>query len=375
MMVRFWYPAMAGSAQPTRPYRTAEDAALMGRDFARTLRLNPVLFGHLSLIETHAHIDADPASDMQRLPLLVFSHGYLGAADTNTALAEALASRGFIVASITHPYESSGIRYANGEMIRLHPDVMQRFLKPTPDPAIRILIASRDVGERLKATQEIGSRSERLNFSAPIWRDDMVAVANAIEKGAFGHGVAGKVAARADLSRLVYAGMSFGGPAAAAACQIDTRCKASANLDGREVAGDFVDVEARAPLLMLYQSANVTIPGYRYNDFHYEHLATMGQRADVQRYIVAGTGHWDFTDYTLYARQPVADRMLYPGLLGTLHGSHVLRLLDETVYGFFAEQLKLPSAAPFATVTARFPELQRQELTYVRDWAATRTPQ
>lgn len=60
--------------------------------------------------------------DLDGHPLLVFSHGSFGTAESNESLYRELASNGFIVASLSHPYHSFSSRLSDGRIIKMDKD-------------------------------------------------------------------------------------------------------------------------------------------------------------------------------------------------------------------------------------------------------------
>ena len=108
-----WYPAVA-SVAPTAPYlRDGMEEVL---SFARLAKLGNAFDG-LAAVKTHAVLDAVPAATPARFPVIVFSHGYTGLPSSHTGLFEDLASHGWAVLSIVHPYEATGSMLADGTVI------------------------------------------------------------------------------------------------------------------------------------------------------------------------------------------------------------------------------------------------------------------
>jgi hypothetical protein len=104
-MVRFWYPtAHTGSCIPAeyiapkvRAY-LSESLGIPAFDIrTNSCREAPVLAGH--------H------------PVIIASHGYTGMYTDYTFLFEDLASRGYVVASIAHAYESTAVELPDGKLV------------------------------------------------------------------------------------------------------------------------------------------------------------------------------------------------------------------------------------------------------------------
>lgn len=369
LMVRVWYPADRVDGHTLRPYRTRREADVISRNMAGTLRMPPYFFRHLRGVRTHAYLDAEISGRQSKYPAVVFSHGYLGTVEMHSALMESLASHGYIMLSVAHPHESAAVFYPNGEVVGLHPRVIAQMSTRSIDADARTIIASEDIGARFASTQRLYAKDTPLGRSSPVWRDDMISVVNAVAARAVDP-TARSIIERIDLQRLAYAGMSFGGAAAANACHVDMRCRAAVNLDGRENTLDLFDRQIRTPLLMLSQGAQELVAGLRYNDFHYERAAQAGQRSDVLRYIVGGSGHWDFSDHTLLARWPARELVLFPSVMGEGSGASMAMLIDDAVRGFLDQYVAGVQGHPMSAVLKAHPELEAQDLSRIRNWAA-----
>ncbi len=333
IMVRVWYPAVPAAGAAPRPYRSPVEALIMGRNLAESLGLPDPTFEQIGAGPTHAVSNAPVERAGGSYPVVIFSHGYLGTVDTNTALMEELASHGVVVFSITHPFESAAVVYPQGDAVVLDASVKAYMGGRTLDPDTDIILHSKVMGDRFEATRRLYSQSTRLSQSAPIWRSDFISVLDAIEAGLVDREVR-PIAALADLHRLIFAGMSFGGPAAVGACQADRRCLGAINLDGREVSLDLFDRPVRAPTLMVYSGNTFNLSGLGYNDFFYEPARQIGSRPEVRRMVVPDAGHWDFTDYTLLPKGDPSMPLLPASLRGPIEGRRMIRLVNDLFLDF-----------------------------------------
>src|SRR5580700_6256607 len=101
LMVSLWYPAMPSEGRRAR-YMTPAESELQ----LTSRGITGVPPEALSTVRTNAVSDAPPAGDQRALPLVVLSPGFTNARSALTALAEDLASHGYVVAGIDHTYES-----------------------------------------------------------------------------------------------------------------------------------------------------------------------------------------------------------------------------------------------------------------------------
>jgi dienelactone hydrolase len=104
LAVRFWYPAQGGYHCIPAPYTEAD----VWRHLSQLLRLP------LPVVRTNSCLDAPIQQGVH--PVVVFTHGYTGTLTDYTYLCEDLASRGYVVASIGHTFESTAVSFRNGRL-------------------------------------------------------------------------------------------------------------------------------------------------------------------------------------------------------------------------------------------------------------------
>ncbi|MEQ0565294.1 esterase [Amycolatopsis sp. NEAU-NG30] len=106
LMVSLFYPAASPKGPKTQYVTPEESAALLDRS---GLDVPP---DTLTTMVTNSVADARPAG--RGLPLIVLSPGYTKPRATLSALAEELASHGYVVAVIGHTYENTGQSFPDG---------------------------------------------------------------------------------------------------------------------------------------------------------------------------------------------------------------------------------------------------------------------
>lgn len=278
--IQIWYPTTT-SEGVVAPYWDAADAR--SEALAGSLGLPGFVFSHLDRIQTHSIIDAPLAPTPDRLPVLLFSHGYGGLPDQSTFLMEDLASHGYVVVSVGHPFESLPIRT---------PDGITDFRSQTPDPTPEQVQRSLDLLARLEASASEGRKdhAELLTEVAALpglERSFRTWVADGLHALAWLDRVdqeGGPFAGRLDVGRIGFFGHSFGGAVAGELCHRSGRCAAGMNLDGAQmgsVAGDGVG----APFLFVY-----SVPTRWVN-----HAVAARSPAAAQA-TLEGSAHFDFTD-------------------------------------------------------------------------------
>lgn len=220
------------------------------------LGLPSFLFEHLALVRTHAYVDAPPAVAESPFPILVFSHGYnQGFPGQNTAQMQELASHGYAVFSIAHPYESIVVLFPDGRIVpvsRSRMDSLGRAMGAS-GRALGGFAASMDPAKRARLFRRAIAGPALLHESLRVWTADTRFVLDDLTRvAASGAPARGTVSfsGKLDLSRVGAFGMSFGGTTAGQVCVVEPRCKAGVNLDGTQY-GDAIDVPLRVPFMFM----------------------------------------------------------------------------------------------------------------------------
>lgn len=105
LMVRFWYPAAHTGSCATAEYISPKVRAYLS-DYLGIPELE---------VRTNSCLQAPVLPG--RHPVIIASHGYTGMYTDYTFLFEDLASRGYVVASIAHAYESTAVELPDGKLL------------------------------------------------------------------------------------------------------------------------------------------------------------------------------------------------------------------------------------------------------------------
>ncbi|MET7366271.1 alpha/beta hydrolase [Streptomyces sp. NPDC005566] len=259
LMVSVHYPARPGGGNGTAPYMSTEEARLFLAQRELDGIVPPTV---VSSTSTHARTDARAARG--RFPLVLLSPGFGTPRATLTSLAEDLASRGYVVASVDHAYESTGTAFPGGRMLTCAAcDVVEA----APDEA-----AERDVLKTVSTgrADDLTFVLDRLTGPRPAWDKSRMI----------------------DRRRVAAAGHSIGGSAAASTMLGDSRVDAGINMDGtffepipRSGIGD-------RPFLMLGTDAGHRPGGEDCSwDEGWQHLDGWKRWLTVK-----DSGHFTFTD-------------------------------------------------------------------------------
>jgi dienelactone hydrolase len=321
LMVSLWYPAVPSDGRRAR-YMTPAESGLQ----LTSRGITGIPQDTLSTVETNAVSDARPAGRQRVLPLVVLSPGFTNSRSTLTALAEDLASHGYVVAGIDHTYESHATAFPDGR-------VTTCLARAAP---------RRDRKEEVAAGRaaDVCFVLDELTGAHPAWPG------------------AGLI----DPSAMGIAGHSAGGAAAIAAMLADPRIRAGIDMDGSTAAQIPGEGLAR-PFLFLGKQSGYTpgngaavTPGTR--DWKRLRGAVITWERDWKLLtgwkrwlVVAGAVHASFTDLALLADQTGIDTG------AGLSGSRSLDITRAYVRAFFDQHLRGRPQALLDQPSPRYPEV------------------
>lgn len=115
LMATLWYPAEGGGGERARYTSDAVEGILDGELEQLGLSRDAVDFAGSRIDAT---VGADVASGAGRLPVLLYSHGFNESRYQAAAQLAELASRGYAVVAMDHPYETSAVEFPDGRVVR-----------------------------------------------------------------------------------------------------------------------------------------------------------------------------------------------------------------------------------------------------------------
>lgn len=361
--VQVWYPVASDADLDNHAKQT-----LFHELYAGKFDLVSFLFGYMKNIETNSYIDA-PIAQTSTFPLVIFNHGLYVMADQSIQLMEHLASNGYIVASISRPFEGLKVTLSDrgtrtfstlypedvgfssediddggiGDKVgtitgKAHSDLMEvlyalfdaYFEAQTPAERTRIVeealtLDSLQVLQPLLSadhlTDFIKWRSLVRNRSTSYWVEDIQFVVDEISN--IETNVVNFSDALAE-SPLGVIGFSYGGGATGEFCKIDARCKAGINLDGTQFGPNW-NKPTLAPFLLINSDTNL-----RGNDYAY--YPAPSKFHDIH---IPNTQHPDYVDALTVS--PIL-RLL--GLSGELDYQALADMVHDLSLAFLDEYLK-----------------------------------
>lgn len=298
VLVQIWYPAVPntgtlGSYVP--------DLAALTSSLVDSGEFGVAEAWGLKWVRHHSFDDAEVAPSAEPYPIVVISPGNATNVASYASIAEELASRGYVVVGVDHPYQVAAVQL--------------------PDGSVASYDASWDspgVGVEKKIEERVADVSfvlERLAIEASV------------------------VQGRLDFERVAVIGHSNGGLTAMEACRSSTAIVACVNLDGQAAGGPFsTDVTSAAPdqpFLFLTKETSI------HPEIH-RRFEAAGEGA--YRVVVPDAAHSDFADGSLF------EPSLNPGVRTE---DRVVEVIRGFLAAFLDKELKGASADVLSTVPAR----------------------
>jgi len=315
MLLHVWYPA-ASDAGAAAPYVEG-----IGDDDAFRATYKFVGLERLRAVQTHATAGAPLSSARKRYPVILFSHGLGMVSFLYSALLENLASQGYVVIGVEHPYFASNFQFPDGHVVKR---------------------ASRRQFLGADATPEQQAAMTRIREEeAIVQAHDLVFVLDRL---------ATVFPGRLDRSSIGVFGHSRGGFAAPHACRLDARFKACLNLDGYRLTEEVMKNGIRQPYMHIEEV-----------DAEWTDAELAEQRATFARMgggayhvVVAGAKHMSFSDAPLLAPES------YPNI--TIDARRALEITNTYVLAFFDRFLR-GQKSPLLDGRRAFPEATFERVT------------
>lgn len=326
--VAIYYPASPAEDAVPAPYSTeAENAA-----YNTSLMMPPIIF---ESIEGHLYVDAPLLPREGGYPVLLFSPGFGSPIRFYSALLTEVASRGFIVVAVDHPYSQTVSVFPDGSVVNVNAAGSDMSSTELRDALLNIWV--QDTQSTLDYLAELNDTDEVL---AGAFNLEYV--------GAFGH--------------------SFGGATAANASLVDERVLAAINLDGSVFgpAGQGVT----KPLMIIiselveYTDEQLAAVGMTRESFEVsfgEHMDTitgaLSQSAAPYYLAITGTVHSTYSSDIALMRALLPD-VFTPELVGTIDGARANQIISDYTVAFFETHLLDQPSALLAGESPDYPEVE-----------------
>ncbi|MDZ4860113.1 MAG: hypothetical protein SGI88_14135 [Candidatus Hydrogenedentes bacterium] len=342
LMITVHYPADDASQARRAPYADTT----LARGIAEEVDTPSFALG---LMKSHA-LEKPPCQTRDGgFPVVIFSPGLGVPPLLYTATLEDLASHGFVVVSVSHPYSIAVTAFPDGRVVAVNEAGLQGELHHKTSGSPESAGPPEGVGAVWVAdVRFVLDELARLN------RDDKL------------------LAGRLKLSRFGIFGHSFGGATAARAVQIDERFRAGINIDGTDfdaTASSGIDLpmmwlEAEIRKIddaALAQASKTRAWAEEAWRIHDKRAADLQQSTPYgSRRLVRGAAHMTFASDVALAGSTWPWSWFASGVdLGTIPGRRAVSLVNACVVGFFQKHLEGQSQR-LDGLAHEFPELALQ---------------
>jgi predicted dienelactone hydrolase len=324
-MIQVWYPAEISPKDVRAPWMT--NASIFAPAIASFIHMPSYFLDHLALVEIPAYQNAQLAHAEKPFPVILFSHGWRGFNAQNTGQALELASHGYVVIGVQHPYGAITTVFPDGTVAENNPNALP---SDENDPNYEV-IARKLVDQ---------------------WAGDMSHVVDQLEgpgneAGDFFH-------SHVDFSRIGIYGHSTGGGAAIQFCGTDPRCKAVLGMDPfmRPVSAEVLANGLSQPSFFMFSQSWADNVDSKNNQLFNQFYPNVTDNLGV--IVITGTKHYDFSDLPLLS--PIAPQL---GLKGPLNGKRVTQIVDSYLLDFFEVTLNNTTSSLFVGTFRDYSEVRK----------------
>jgi dienelactone hydrolase len=261
---------------------------------------------HYDQINTYGTINAPLAKAQNQWPVIIFLTGNGASRAFYTSLVAGLASHGYVVLAIDHPYEAMITQLANGKIAT--------------------------------TVEDHSNDTDLTNFMKGRLDTRIADVQFVINRISNSKGSSGDFLSSLDQNRIVIAGHSLGGATAAAAMALDSRIKAAANIDGT-LYGELPKPNSPRPFLLLESNKEESSRYVRYENGNQKFFQQFG---GGYRYEIMEADHYSFTDAPLLLALPtrfLVGRILEFGNIPNRTHTATVDILNTFFYGVLNDKL------------------------------------
>ncbi len=332
LMVQLWYPTTTSATQPFAPYAPPKEVAALQKFY-------PVPAGAFD-VQTHSRMDA-PVSDGPH-PVIFFYPGLVGARTDSTAVAEQLASLGYVVVATADTDESSGVQFPDGTLVGMTNPAFAAA-GGAPFTAKNSAVLNQLLSVRVSDVRYIADQLERIN--------------KGINPDADGKTLPAGLRGTMTLTGMGMYGHSFGGGTAATVVATDARFAAGIDLDGF-VLGPVGQRGTSKPFLMVGTSDHDGKLDPTWGTF-------IPKLTGWHRWFaVTNAGHYRFIDlggsatkWGLAKQIKPKDPTTWKQIFGDINDAQSQKIDRALVAGFFGHQLRAMAEPVLDNPTATFPQV------------------
>jgi dienelactone hydrolase len=313
LMVTLWYPARKSTA-PAAAYLDGGVARVVDGEL-------DVPAGTFESARSHARGEALlKAPGGRGYPVVIYSPGYGSWRNASTALTEELVSYGFVVVTIDHPYDGAAVEFPNHVIVKT---------KPLATPSNVKTLTYESWYAMVKPLLAV--RVADVDFVI----DELAALDAGNNPDAEGRSLPGHLTGALDLHRIGMFGHSLGGTTMVQVLREGSKIRAGLSLDG-PIPAPTATACSEQPI-MLIRSVDPALERFTVPSWKSATPNLCGWHLEV---VLNGSGHDDFTDLTVFARQLGLDeRQRATWSLGSIDARTAIAAERTYVVNFFKRWL------------------------------------
>ena len=286
-------------------------------------------------VVTNSYKDTSISDKLPKFPVLIFNHGLTTFMEQSSILMEHLASNGYIVVSIGHPYDGVA-SYPDGRSIPLDANFYKDFFNPSDEDLrkekeyldqIRSKILSFEqmkmLIEKLSNLNHFSSRKQ----SIKVWVEDVLFITDILERmssGSIQTQFKHKLALEKGIGLF---GHSLGGITASLACSLNKRFKCAINIDGPMYNALIERYQYNKPHMFMYSENNKNINRYFYTI----------NKSDSYSVTIKNSTHFDFMDTGYFYKILLGESNTR---YGTIDSDLMIKITNDYVFSFFNKYIK-----------------------------------
>lgn len=241
----------------------------------------------------------------EKFPLVFFSHGAFGYYESNFSTYSELASNGYVVVSVEHPYHSIFTKDTNGKMIIADSSFLSGTMEINSDGVTEEKIFE-------LSSEWLKLRTDDLNFAIDCVKSAVLggSVSDCWTLGKNGGEITNALA-MTDTSKIGVMGHSLGGAAAVAMGRMRNDISAVIDLDGT-MLGEEIGVENGREIIT---TEPYPVPILSFDNEEHHFASIEARKTDIPytnnvlhdnavcgyRTYIAGTGHMNYTDLPMFS--------------------------------------------------------------------------
>ncbi|MCK4662767.1 MAG: hypothetical protein KAT68_07875 [Bacteroidales bacterium] len=322
--VKAWYPSDSTYGKYPEKYLDQYKPVVIA-DIFKSKGATEDIMVSIMKNNTYSYCNVPVSDKLDKYPVIIFSHGYyFGISELYSAFMENLASNGYIVLSITHPYEQPYAEFSDGTVATLIKKYASlAFLQWSIIEKLQFRKTNTPEKNK-KVTINYLRKLKRFDKSLDLWVDDTRNLIDQLENRNIFSFFNNKI----DIDNIGISGQSFGGAVAGQCCLVDERIKAGINLDCFQF-GDVIDNDFKKPFMLIESEKNVW---QKANKYIYSK-----QSFAFYSITIKNSKHFIFSDVAIFPNITSKERF---GLIGNVNGYETISIINEYSLDFFNFTLK-----------------------------------